>query len=74
MVCTSGTRTGGGGDGSSLAMNGTWRVESKAQVAVGEAGGASGDVEAEANWPSDRSETSSGVSASRIYNFLPLLI
>ena len=37
----------------------------QAQVAVGEAGGASGDVEAEANWPRDRSETPSGASASR---------
>jgi len=37
----------------------------QAQVAVGEAGGASGDVEAEANWPRDRSETPSGTSALR---------
>jgi hypothetical protein len=47
-------------------MHGTWRAEeSKAQMPVGEAGGANGDVEAEANWPRDRSETLSVVSASR---------
>jgi hypothetical protein len=66
VVCAGGTRTGGGRDGSSLAMHGTWRAEeSKAQMPVGEAGGANGDVEAEANWPRDRSETLSVVSASR---------
>ena len=75
VVCTGGTRAGGGGPRRwgigwrsrellSDARDAEGRGE-QAQVAVGEAGGASGDVEAEANWPRDRSETPSGASASR---------
>jgi len=54
-----------GDQGSSLATRDVEGRGEQAQVAVGEAGGASGDVEAEANWPRDRSETPSGASASR---------